>query len=128
MSENLFKQANKLFFAKRYQEALQLYELGAQKYGRDLVHLNILLCKKYLSHVADYDYVQDPVTRRLLSNAGEIKISELENKSLIDSVKELQKSKSEDVIVESIKPIPNDWPDGLNLSALPESTNDFDYA
>lgn len=127
MSENPFKQANKYFFAKRYQEALQLYELAAQKYGRDLVHLNILLCKKHLGHVVDCYYDQDPITRRLLSNAGKIKLGELEKKSLIDSIKELQKNKSEDAIVEAIRPIPSDWPDGLTLSALPESTNDFEW-
>ncbi|TKB46104.1 glycosyltransferase family 2 protein [Thalassotalea mangrovi] len=125
MNKNIFDQAQKLYFSGKYKQALEKYELAANKYGEELVHVNILLCKKQLGQDVSLEPYHDDITRLMLANSGDIKLDRQERANLINHLKTLHQRKSEDVPVKPVNPIPGDWPKDLELQPLPDSTNDF---
>ncbi len=99
-------------------------------YGDELVAANIAMCLKQLAPDAlpstkGGKQLLDPATQLMLSNLGELELTETRRKELLDTWKQLTSQRSKDVEVKNVSPIPVDWPKELVLAPLPQSPNDF---
>ena len=124
---NLLKSANIAFREKRYEKALELYEKASQVYGRLVVDYNINSCLKHLGRDKIAQLKFDPITRLLLSNSGEIELTDSERRSALDHFKNLGTKKSASLATGKVDPIPADWPNELELAPLPDGPNDYDW-
>ncbi|WP_043316538.1 glycosyltransferase [Microbulbifer sp. HZ11] len=125
---SILKEANTLFLKGVYPEALRLYKQAGQLYGNELVEYNVALCEKALnenSRGLSSSSELDPISKLLLSNSGERPISPEERLACLDFYDALRKHQSEKAQQRKVSPLPSDWPVGLTLAPLPESSNDF---
>lgn len=117
---SLFNKARRLFEEGKYKEALGIYEDLADEFGYDVVEYNINLCLEELGE----SYRLDNITKLLLSNKNG---DEEGRPELLAFYKSLTQRKSDNAAIKEVNPIPNDWPKGLQLAPLPDSTNDFNW-
>lgn len=132
---NILKQANKLLIEKKYYEAYTLYKKIEKEIGRDIIDFNLKLCEKHISldetnqknniNISSNKF--DIITTILLSNSGNLTISDEEKNINIKIFNDLKNKKTQEIEVKKTNPIPNDWPKNLKLFPLPKSTNDFQW-
>ncbi|NDY96306.1 glycosyltransferase family 2 protein [Wenzhouxiangella limi] len=126
-------EAHRLFETGQYRAALKLYEEFKAVTGVEWVDYSIAQCRARLGQSeSGIDSsgiavdVMDPVTRILLSNANKAALSDDERRRLIQELRKQWENTSQPIEVsEYPQTVPSDWPDGLELPALPESTNDY---
>lgn len=133
---SILSEAIKAFNEKNYYESLKLFESAADIYGYDIVRINILKCKEKLACLDNFDILSDGAdyinssdldleTKILLSNMGELDLSESERRKLILEWKNNVKKKSETISVNKVDLIPKDFPADLKLFPLPDGSNDY---
>lgn len=128
---------------RNFEEALTLFRKAGERYGAKIVEVNIQMCRKALAqqgwtppaaakavHAATVQAAPttaalDAATRLMIANAGQATLDEQERKTLLARFKQATSRKSESVETKSVKPVPADWPEELQLAPLPDSTNDY---
>lgn len=132
---SLLQNANKLFKEKKYKEAYVKYKELEKLYGRSFIDYNMTKCEKFLkidklsnNYSSDMTYKEDTdfITKVLIDNEKKSLLN-VDREKFLKKYSVLKQFKSEDALVKRINPIPNDWPDELQLRPLPESTNDFHW-
>ncbi|WP_438280342.1 glycosyltransferase family 2 protein [Pseudomonas alabamensis] len=118
------------FKKRNFSRAVELFREAGSLYGDELVAANIAMCLKQLAPDAlpstkGGKQLLDPATQLMLSNLGELELTETRRKELLDTWKQLTSQRSKDVEVKNVSPIPVDWPKELVLAPLPQSPNDF---
>ncbi|WP_462401994.1 glycosyltransferase family 2 protein [Pseudomonas sp. Marseille-QA0332] len=118
------------FKKRNFSRAVELFREAGSLYGDELVAANIAMCLKQIAPDAlpptkGGEQLLDPATQLMLSNSGELELTETQRKELLDTWKQLTSQRSKDVEVKNVSPIPVDWPKELVLAPLPESPNDF---
>lgn len=121
-----FEQARKFFIKGDYRQALKLYRKAAEIFGEKTVAFNIKQCLDKLDGQPEYTPVLDNITKLLIANS-ETKVASADTKSYFDFYHALKKTKSAELDVKKVNPIPADWPQDLVLAPLPESTNDYSW-
>ncbi|HCO1562417.1 TPA: glycosyltransferase [Escherichia coli] len=131
---SILNEAIKLYKNGEYHKSLLLFEKASEIYDASWVKANIILCKKALQDLGGVHTISaqkniewDPATQIMYSNSNIKKLSEKEIGELIKKYNKATLRKSETAETKTINPIPSDWPKDLNLSKLPESTNDFKW-
>lgn len=82
---------------------------------------------KAITTSTDADGALDITTKILLMNA-QGRMGTQDYNKLVSEIKRIQKVKSEDAVVKSVRAKPDGWPEGLELRPLPETTNDYKWA
>ncbi|WP_214000005.1 glycosyltransferase [Arsukibacterium sp.] len=121
-----FERARKFFIEGNYREALKLYRKAGETFGEKIVAFNIKQCLDKLEGQPEFVPSIDVITKLLISNA-EAKEAPEAIQSYLDFYNRLKKTKSAELEVKKVNPIPSDWPDDLVLAPLPESTNDYSW-
>lgn len=125
----MFKKARKYFESENYQAALDEYIRISSKFSDELVQFNMRLCRRKIQEALGYPAGElDGVTQLLLHNSGRKSLSESTLQELLAKVQSTHSIRSEDVETKPVNPVPSDWPEGLELAPLPESTNDYKWA
>ncbi len=129
---DLLNKAISLYLKKDFKHALTLFEQAGERYGKELVSANIMLCRKALANsvIINEDNTEivaklDPATQLMLANRGELTLSAHDKEQLFSQYTEATKKKSADADVKTVNPIPADWPKDLVLPSLPENINDY---
>jgi len=136
---SIFNEAITLFRKKDYAQALQMFELAGEHYGKHLVEVNIHMCRKALGtnfvenkanislSIPKADATMDAATKLMLANENLITISDSERLELLNEYRNNTARKSVDAVVRTVNPIPSDWPKDLVLPPLAEGTNDYKW-
>jgi len=118
-------------FKKRdFPKALTLFRKAGELYGDHIVEANVAICLREigndgLSTPKSSTRRLDPATQLMLSNAGQLKLTEEQRGELLSSWRDATARKSKVAEFKDVSPIPSDWPEELILAPLPESPNDF---
>ncbi|HGN8816572.1 TPA: glycosyltransferase [Citrobacter freundii] len=136
---SIFNEAITLYRKKDYAQALQMFELAGEQYGKHLVEVNLHMCRKALGtnfveakalttpSIPKVDVAMDAATRLMLANGNLITVDETERQELLTQYRNSTARKSEDAVVRTVNPIPSDWPKDLVLPPLGEGTNDYKW-
>lgn len=121
-----FVQARQCYLDGNYREALKYYKKAGEIFGEKIVSFNIKQCQEKLKDCDFFVPSVDRITSILLLNAQENKDQGLisEHFSYYNNLKNI---KSSELKVKAVNPIPTDWPVGLTLAPLPQSTNDYEW-
>jgi chondroitin synthase len=136
MQTNILSQAIKLYKKGSYEKALELFGHAGAVYGAKTVEFNVLLCKKALkqtiakstdrpSSAPQKIFPLDPATRYMLSNKGQLILTEEQRKQCIEEHKKLSSRKSTKANIRNVNYSSLRNLNDLPLPPLPQSTNDF---
>lgn len=126
MTQRKCEIANTLFQNKRYAEALRIYHELERKYGPNFTRINAQLCREHLANILSTPQHKssdlDPITRLMLDNA-EKKLS-TEQRAALEKLVHCCLLGGTELLPQKPVSTPT-LPNGLELSPLPESTNDY---